>query len=134
MARAYRERIANDVDEFKRSSPSHHQRTYFCRERDKSTSCQNAWRPVSCPPRDPSAREDPERRLLLRRGTLHHRHGPQERYGESCGRLFDVTGVDIDQEALAKARGRPVRRVFLRGVPEGMRSRYFDRSGKMCGS
>lgn len=132
-ARAYRERIANDVDEFKRLvSLLTINETYFCREprqihflserlAPRFLSRPGIHLPVRILSAGCSSGEEPYSIVMAL----------QERYGESCGRLFDVTGVDIDQEALAKAREGRYGEFSFRGVPEGMRSRYFDRSGKM---
>lgn len=52
-----------------------------------------------------------------------------ERYGESLPRLCSFTGVDIDSAVLAKARNGRYSEFSFRGVPDNLRSRYFDKSG-----
>ncbi len=49
-----------------------------------------------------------------------------DKYGESAARLFDVVGGDIDSTVLAKARQARYTDFSFRGVPDEVRSRYFD--------
>lgn len=49
-----------------------------------------------------------------------------DRYGESASRLFEFAGGDIDSVALAKARNARYTRFSFRGVPDEVRTRYFD--------
>ncbi len=132
-ARLYAEWIAADVDEFKRLiSLLTINETYFCREPQqiRLLSQYLAPRLLSCPRCHPPLRilsagcssgEEPYSIVMALK----------ERYGESCGHFFDVTGVDIDREALARAREGRYGEFSFRGVPEWIRSRYFERSGAM---
>ncbi len=52
-----------------------------------------------------------------------------DRYGEEVSRLFDLRGADIDGAALEKAREARYTEYSFRGVPAGVRARYFTRHG-----
>jgi chemotaxis protein methyltransferase CheR len=50
-----------------------------------------------------------------------------EKYGDSVAQLFSFAGGDLDTEVLNKARTARYTDFSFRGVPEKIRSRYFER-------
>lgn len=50
-----------------------------------------------------------------------------EKYGDNVSKLFSFTGGDLDTEVLNKARAARYTDFSFRGVPEKIRSHYFDR-------
>lgn len=53
----------------------------------------------------------------------------RERYGADCGRLFAITGVDIDATAIDRARQGVFGKSSFRGTDAGLLSRYFEPFG-----
>lgn len=52
-----------------------------------------------------------------------------EKYGAGFRNMFSVIGMDIDEEALDRARAGLYAGHSFRGVPEHIRKHYFDRQG-----
>lgn len=129
-AAAYLARLAVDAPEFQALvNLLTINETYFCREAEQLQLLVKRLRPL-IPGRGEG---EPVRILCAGCSSGEEPYSVaialKEAFGEAAPRLFGITGADIDDEALAKARTGSYGELSFRGAPTELKDRYFTRNG-----